>query len=567
MGDVAHLSAQDAGTLTLLDFWKQHNEHRHCIPKMVMYVLALATKWNVVAEMWFTQAMLLAMLVILLGVLWRECASPYCVWLMVPVAFLAMGLRQSQNLLFGWQIGFVMIATSAVATLYCLYLMNRPRLRGWKFAGAIAAGTVATCSGGSGPLVWIAGLVPLELLPLDRRRKTLLFGAWAFLGVVEWCFYFWGYQTPPKHPSIHLSWEHGLEIVREGVVVRAGVGAVLLLLQYGLTVVGGALSPALLIATTAGVVIMLLAAASTVLSLADKDRGTYSFWLGIIVFSLLAGGATTVGRAGYGPDQALSTRYATFSELAVIGVYGILSCMTARRRAVPVAAMWGCLFGLIAVGLVVSTFEGFEIGAKEKLAKEYHAFVLSTIDTQPDEVARAANESADPIREGVVLLKKHGWNVYAPGGTASHYVPPPVTLPVLAAPAQVALSQFGVPKDAKYLTIGGWATNAEGSDAVGGVFLDIDGTLYPTFYGMPSPGLGKWMANARAEREAQAAGSAGKAVTAQRQMNDRLEQCGFQRAFAPGLLAKGRHRLTLKVLTKDGAAFFASPLPAEFTVE
>jgi hypothetical protein len=45
-----------------------------------------------------------------------------------------------------------------------------------------------------------------------------------------------------------------------------------------------------------------------------------------------------------------------------------------------------------------------------------------------------------------------------------------------------------------------------------------------------------------------------------------LDNCGFERAFAPGFPGKGHHRLTVKVLTKDRGAFFASAPPADFNV-
>ena len=546
----------DAGTLTLQDFWRLHNEHRPCFPRFVLYYLAFATRWNSVAEMWVTQAMLLGGAAMLLSVFWRECRSAYRAWLFVPVAFIAMGLRQGENMLDGWEVTFVMTAISSVATIYFLYLMNRPRLRAVKFAAAIAAGTVAAFSGSHGLLVWIAGLLPLELLPVERRRKTVLFLSWLFIGAVVWFVYFWGYQKPAVHPAVGFSLQYGL------TYVGAGLFPGLLLL-----VPGEGVQPVPLTTMIVGAIVIVLALASSVLSFRHRKASESSFWLGLIVYSLLVAAATTTGRAGFGPGQALSSRYATFSELAVIGLYGTLTCLAIAGCGRFAAILWGCLFGLIVSGLVLLTVEGFGAGAKKEFSKDYHAFVLSTIDTQPDEVARAANESADPIREGVVLLKKHGWNVYAPGGTAAHYC---AALCDAARPGEAGTSRAESIRSRQGRKVPDsrrMATNTEGSDAVGGVYLDIDGTLYPTFYGMPSPGLGNWMANERAKRDEQAAGSTGKAAAAQPQANDRLDYCGFQRAFATGLFAKGHHRLTVKVLTKDRSSFFASPPPAEFTVE
>jgi hypothetical protein len=520
------LEKADAGTLTLADFWKQHNEHRHAIPKIIMYYLARATNWNAVAEMWVSQSFLLCMLAMMLSAFWRECRSSCRAWLMVPVAWLMMTLRQNQNLLFGWQIGFVLIAASATAALYCLYLMNTPRLHALKFAGAVAAGTVAVCSGGSGPLVWIAGFVPLTFLPLARGNKIILAVTWAVIGAAEWAFYFYGYQKPPSHPHMQFSTE------------------------YLLAIVGASLFPILLLATIVGLIILLLAAASVAASISSGKIGRFSFWLGIMFYGLLADGVTTLGRSGgiWGVGQALSARYATFSVLIVIGIYGTLSCLAAENRARPISASWGCLFSLIVLGLVLSTVEGFETAQLEQWQKQQQAFVISTADTQPDVVLEGSGKSPEPRHGGVALLKRHGWSVFAPGGAASRYAVPPPDLPVLPKPAQLGWNQSGPSKEANYLTISGYAVNTEGNDVVGDVYLDIDGTIYPTYYGIPQPDLAQRLKlsgpNGSPRPDVDVA---------------RVTRCVFRRSFIPGLLSKGTHRLTFKVRTKDGTAYFASP--------
>lgn len=570
----------DAGTLTLLDFWKQHNEHRHCIPKMVMYALAFATRWNVVAEMWVSQAMLLGMLTILLSVLWRECASKYRVWAMVPVACLTMGLRQSQNMLFGWQIGFVMIATSAVAALYCLYLMNRPRLRALKFAGAVVAATVATCSGGSGPLVWIAGLVPLELLPIPRRSKTVFFVSWACLGMAAWFLYFWGYQQPKDARPLGFSPLYGLAYLGGALYPIAPLSGSLPINDPRTHM--AFMDVVLPLAIVAGAIIVLLALVSAVVSFTKRKGSAYSLWLGIILYALLAGGATTVGRSAWGIGEALATRYSTFSGLAVIGIYCILTSLASEYRGRPIAMLWGCLFSLIVSGLVLSTIKGFETAAEEKLRKEYRIFVLATADTQPDDVLRGSTNSPEPREGGVALLKKYGWNVFAPGGAAARYALPSATLPVLSAPAQLSPPELLRERD--YLLVRGCALNTEGNDVVGDVFLELDGKLYPTYYGVPRPEVvqafreaaEKTLAEAgeKTKREA-AKGVIGAVDTASPNVerarrtlkaigDGGLDRCGFERAFPLAFFAKGRHRLGVKVLTRDGKAFFASPAPMEF---
>ena len=206
------------------------------------------------------------------------------------------------------------------------------------------------------------------------------------------------------------------------------------------------------LAMTTGVMIVALALVSAALCLARSTRSAYSLWLGIILYAFLADGATTVGRSAFPIGEALATRYATFSGLAVIGIYGILTCLASEDRrgaiaarpiAAPsiathwIAALWGGMFALIVAGFVLSTIKAFETATEEKLAKEYRIFVLATADTQPDDVLRGSTNSPEPREGGVALLKKFKWNVFAPGGSAERYALPSASLPVLPKPAQL----------------------------------------------------------------------------------------------------------------------------------
>ena len=144
--------------------------------------------------MWVIQSMLLSMMALLLRGFGAS-HSPYRMWLMVPVAFLAMGLRQSQNLLFGWQIGFGAVAASAIAAIYCLYRMNGPRSAGVEVPAAIAFATVSTCSGGLRTPGVDRGSRPAGMLPMSHGAKPC-FCELIVLGAIQWVLYFCGLSTP-----------------------------------------------------------------------------------------------------------------------------------------------------------------------------------------------------------------------------------------------------------------------------------------------------------------------------------------------------------------------------------
>ena len=350
---------------------------------------------------------------------------------------------------------------------------------------------------------------------------------WAAIGVFEWIAYFWGYVKPSYHPPLGFS-----------------VG-------YFVTLGGGALFPALVAAATAGTLILIAAVVAVLLARQDGKLARYSFWITLIAYGILVQSQITVSRCGFGIPQALSSRYAATSLLTVIGLYGLLSALWTERTRPWVSTMWGGLLSLAIVGVVMSTVEGHQAGAQQKQLREYYTFVFCTGDSQPD-VAIPPNEMAfSPpgyYGEKMAYLQKRRFNVYAPGGPASRYAMPDANLPVLALPAAITINQFSLDKQSGAVTAAGWAVDKTGQDLVGGVYLQVDGKLYPTYYGMNRDDVADILKN-------------------QGLLNtDRLRACGFMRVFSLAELGPNPHQLVMKVLTKDRSAFFKPSDPINFDI-
>lgn len=508
----------DAGILQLGDFWTSHAEHHHFFPRLLMFGLGILSRWNTVLEMYVIQGMLLLTLAIFAYVLYRECRSDYAAWWLLPIPWLVLTWRQSQNLLFGWQIVYVMGSVTAVGALFFLYSLKTSAWLRAKFVAALTIASVSTFSMAQGLLLWPVGLVPLMLLPYSRGRRFTLAGIWAGVGIIEWIVYFWGYRRPPNHPPPGFS------------------------LEYFVVAVGGSLFPMALLATIAGIVILILAGLAFAIARTDRKWADYSFWLAAIIFGILIQLQVTVGRSGFGTGQAISSRYATYSVFIVLGVYGILSAHLAAKRSPFVAATWGVLLGLIVLGLPISYVEGKQAGEQMRQGMEYQAFVFTTSDTQPDEVVQMpAGPRAPEWRVGLKFLKEHHWNVYGSTELAERYAAPPDSTPVAPAAAKADF-QYGMSKETGGFAVVGWAIDPTGNDVAGGVFLDIDGVLYPAFYGDPRDDIAAAL------------------------KNPRLRSCGFRRFFSPKLFDRGPHRLTVRVLSKDRKSWFASAAPVPFNV-
>jgi hypothetical protein len=512
-----------AGTLGFADFWAQHNEHRVIVPRLLMFALGLLTRWNTVAEMYATQVVLTFLAMILVGMFLRDCKASNRLWLMLPIALLAFSLRQIENMLWGWQLGFVLVAALAVASLACLSLLNRSERRTLKCGGALLFAAGATFSSAQGLSVWPVGLVPLLLAPLERKTKTVLIAGWTVAAAIACAAYFHDYARPYQQPSLAFSF------------------------QYFATIIGSSLFHVVDVATLAGAIVLLLIAAVAVLVYKEDQWGRHSFWLAVLVYGLLIQLQITVGRSLYGVEQAISSRYTTCSLLIIIGVYAILSNLSnsgGKSLGRLIHGLWALFLAMITAGLVVFTVTGYQLGLKAWENVDYHAFMMVTSASQPDVVFDFSPDVRPRlVRRMISCLKEHQWNIFASSEIEARYAIAKANLPELSSPAQVKLIRFGADDESRgTIEVHGWAVDSAAKDLVGGVFLEIDGVLYPTYYGCPCKEILTLFDNRS------------------------LVRCGFQRLFPDTLLSLGRHRIDVKVLTKDRTAFFKTSISSYLDV-
>ncbi len=457
------------GHLSLADFWHQHNEHRHFIPRLIMFGLGLLTRWNTVAEMYLDEVFLALCLAVHVFAMRRTLPLRNYKWLLLPIPWVVFTLRQYQNLLVGFQMSFVLVILLICLTFYALATMEASARSGARFAAAIVFATLSAYTAAQGLLVWWVGVIPLVLQKRPAKEKIVLTIAWLGIGVIEWVIYFVGWSRPEKHPPYIFSGEYFATLL----------GASLYPMNLELS------APTIWLALVAGVMIILcLLAAAGVLAM-GRNWSDYSYWIAIIAFSGLTAIQITFARSAFGPMQAMSSRYATASCLALLGAFGILTGKLAEKAWPPLTACWGYLLCLISFGTALALVEGYLIGPQLRDEMNYQAYVFATADTQPDEVVqRAAGPRAPEVREGLKFLQKSHLNVFSSPELTERYALPSAETPVLQTAAKFDLNQFGASRGSSVFNAVGWAVDPTGTDTVGGVFLDIDGQMYPTFYGV-----------------------------------------------------------------------------------
>jgi hypothetical protein len=385
----------------LARLWVQLNEHRIFVPKVVILSLGSLTKWNTVVEMYVTQTLLLTTLFVLFVAFDGSIRSRWKSVLVAPVAFLVFSLRQGATMLTGLLMQFVLVLTFAVLAFYFLRVLGRNTSRRLLFPAALVGATLASLSSAQGLLVWPVGLVQLLVCQPGRRAKWILVGAWSLLGAAEWLVYFLDYHIPA-----HTTTSPPTDLV---------VGP-LYLLRFFLTALGSSLSwwqePAFAI----GFLLLVLVAASIFLVIRQGRLAEYSFWTSLLLFSFLVLLAVTVGRAERGIDQALVSRYTTYSILGVVGLYAMLAKLHFESKSHSTAILFGTLLIVIMLTLPVTYAGGVKLGISTEATREKAAAVLVTYESQPDRRLTSLNPNPQLVRKRAPILQKLHYNVFSESG-------------------------------------------------------------------------------------------------------------------------------------------------------
>jgi hypothetical protein len=416
-----------SGTLNIGDLWAPHNDHRQLFARIIMLLLGVITKYNTVAEMYLIWVCFLVTLVIILLAFRRGIESELKLLYFVPVAFLIFSLRQWQNFLHGFEVVVAFSITFGILALYLLHSLEHSRSKTLVFLAALGSATVASFSVAQGLLVWPAGLLQLFLLRLEKRAKGVLIGAWCLVGAGEWIVYFYGLMRPPWNPPLGYVLDNPL------------IG-----IEYFLALLGGLPFTLLSVAIVGGSLLIGLAGTSLLLVYRDRKLGEYSFWIVLLCFSLLALASITVGRAGLGAnvdelgeagravianlkahsiplglESALTSRYTSFSILAVVSIYAMLVKLMSEKKSYLATALLGILSGFILLSVAVTFVHGLTIGKAEEAFRQRAAFVLATHESQSDErlekylVDTYGRHSPIILREYVPTLERLGYSVFA----------------------------------------------------------------------------------------------------------------------------------------------------------
>ena len=567
-----------SGKLQVSDFFVQHFEHRSTFPELAELSLGILTKYDNVAEMYVIQICLLFTLVVLFLAFRANIGSSLGLFLFVPVSLLVFSFRQEANMLFGYQINFAFIMAFGVLALFLLYVVGHRSFKKSAFVAALASATVATYSIVGGLLVWPAGLLQLFIVPLEKSKKRVFIVLWGLIGLGVWVAYLTGWSSGRRGNGSFIDWagrpgtEPGDWFVASDASTGsssgpsfldalahplAGMDFFLNLLASSLlwprrrTFEGGLFGEHL--GLVVGLVLVCLALVGLFFVYKDRRLGQYSFWISLMFYSFLILAAITSKAFPDGIELALAQRYTSFSVLAVVSIYGLLATMALRRglsirrpsiRTILPAFLAGAV---VLSAATVSYPKGIEAGRKSKADNEKAAFVVATYESQPDEVLQensGISKGARVVRERAPVLQRLGYNVFSEA-QAQQVLPPPLSeLSPVASPTPFSLTVSGdgvsqedqsvvVSEETSFIQLTGWAVDAGNESTAGGVYIDIDGELFPAFYGTKVE-----------QRVARYLGGPA------------YRYSGFERAIPVSEIGAGSHELSIVVLTADRKGYY-----------
>ncbi|HZN11619.1 MAG TPA: hypothetical protein VFC61_08075, partial [Blastocatellia bacterium] len=530
---VSLLDRLEAGRLSFADLFRPHNEHRIFFPRLVILGLARLTGYDTRAAMyagWLAQCASAVILLLLFARgerSWRGALFKF-----IPASCLMFSLRQTDNLLWGFQLGIFLPLLFFLLAAFWLGRSERPD---WRYALALASGVGASFSLTNGLLIWPLGLFQLLCrrgVSWRRPGRALAWrvGVWALAGVAAFWLYFRNYTPPPGYPPLFSSLQRPAQSVKY-------------FMAYLANPLTGDMYPAI---ATGGLLLAVYVIVAAVW-LRRGPTGETAALLSVALWTLASGAMLVVVRSGLGVTQALSSRYVTFTAAGLSAVYLLILRLEPGRWR---AGLTGFALALIAGGVLTAYPMGILTARATRAERKASVTYLRSYRVQNEKNLSLLYPDARYVMEHAPTLERHRWSVFrdlAPGEFATRLVPEETLfgaevdgrgLEPASPPVRVSLA------GAEALQVTGWAIDHPARTTAGGVFVILDGrTEIPTSYQHPRGDVAEAFGDVR------------------------YLFSGFAANLPAAMLWPGPHKLSLKIVRNDGREYFQPRREFVFEVE
>ncbi len=377
-----------AGAVTLGDLFAQHNEHRLLFPRLLMLAAAHVTGRYTLVMAYASWTFVLATALALLAhhVRVHGWSSKSAV-LFLPIAWMTFSLRQADDLLWGWNVQITLANAAAIGAL--VIASHATSWRG--FLAAVALAAIASYSYGAGFVAWPAGALAWWRAPL-RRADAARLVSWLAAGAIVLALYLLDYSRPAHHPNPFL--------VAQDPVHAAHALAITLGVAFSSEPLAAALFGAFELAVLASLLVFHRR------RLGDVRVRCPS---ALALAGAAAAAMVVAGRAGFGEDGVLQSRYACLVLPVSFAAYQLALLVEAKGR-VPALAAAACLAGLTLLG----SYRGaIRYGLDWRATKRAQAEILASYRDRSDEQLSGLYPAASVVRERAPMLERRGLSVFS----------------------------------------------------------------------------------------------------------------------------------------------------------
>ena len=331
------------GELRFAELYEQQLEARVFLPKLILILFTFSGRYDA------RDGMMLSVLLC--------CLTAIGVWLLLRgsglsprvrtlcFVLIALGIfSPAQEELWLLASGFPSFLP-ALFIIIGLVVLQTKLSTSAKFLACCALAIVSTFTLAHGLLAW-ALTFPIFLLWHTPRRWKIWLAGWSALGALAAIAYFWGYAKPPETPPFAPA----VPLLAYAQYIAAFLGGTL---AYGLR--SSAMLVPLGVATLCGIILVaLFVTAAGYISFRRQDYGLTRRalpWVALGCYSIASAVMASLGRVGLGVQQALESRYVTFSlylTVAIIVLAPIIAADIRRRSRRPAWSLTvvrvGCVF-------------------------------------------------------------------------------------------------------------------------------------------------------------------------------------------------------------------------------
>lgn len=276
--------------------------------------------------------------------------------------------------------------------LISIYMLEKSNRFSFSFLGAAFGGIFASYSVANGLAVWPTGLF---FLLISHKGKKMA-AAWSLIGLLTTVLFFYHWEKPQGPSSTFFIIKQPIESV-----------------VYFLGNIGSPLAFKMAEAVGIGIILIILLSAELYILIKNGASKENAKWLSLILFSLISSFSLIIFRADFGIEQAGSSRYVTFTSLAIVGIY-LLALDIYNKNSENRAHLFllGALLSILIIGLIGGYTYGLVEGPIINVLQTDNAYYLRTYEQQPDNnLQRIYYPSV--VREIAPIIKKYKVNVFS----------------------------------------------------------------------------------------------------------------------------------------------------------